>query len=73
MYKTDYEADPVFIAAQDYQSAIDWARYSQRHFLNARRNGFLMAAYEYKIDRVAYMQHARKLKPKEKRHDPQHD
>jgi hypothetical protein len=73
MYKTDYVADAEFVEAQSFQSAVDWARYSQRHFLNAMRNGFLMAAYEYKIDRVAHMQHARKLKPKEKRHDPQHD
>lgn len=66
MYKTEYEADAEFVAAQDYQGAIDWARYSQRHFLDAKRNGFLMAAYEYRTDRVAHMQHARKLKPKEK-------
>jgi hypothetical protein len=66
MYKTEYKTDPLFVAGQDYQSAVDWARYSHKYFLHAKRNGFLMAAYEYKVDRTTFLERARNFKPKEK-------
>jgi hypothetical protein len=64
MYKTDYKTDPDFVADQDIHGAIQWARYSQRHFIQAMRHGFLMAAYEYKVDRDTFMQRARNCKSK---------
>lgn len=64
MYKTDYMADLKFVEAQDYLSAIRWAKYSHRHYMNAGRHRFLMAAYEYKVDRDAMLKRARLLRPK---------
>lgn len=64
MYKTDYKTDPEFVAAQDYFGALYWAKYSQHYFMHAKGNGFLMAAYEYKVDRDTFLQRARNCKSK---------
>lgn len=66
MYKTDYKTDPDFVANQNFDGAVQWAKYSQRYFMHAMRNGFLMAAYEYKVDRDTLLKRAREFKPKEK-------
>lgn len=59
MYTPDIEFINGLKTASD---AVWYAKYSHKHFMQARKAGFGVAAAEYKTDRAAYINRARKLK-----------